>query len=85
MKKIKIYLSRDCTKRLIESIDYGSAQSQDEREELYRIMGDFGWADDHRDEQGRLEINRETLDWILAELDWYCASANHDGSGKEGV
>ena len=74
MKKIKIYLSRECVNRLTESIDYGSANSQDEREELYRIMGDLGWANDNRDKNGRLEITRETLDWVLSELDWYCTS-----------
>ena len=74
MKKIKIYLSRECVNRLTESIDYGSANSQDEREELYRIMGDLCWANDNRDKNGRLEITRETLDWVLSELDWYCTS-----------
>ena len=74
MKKIKIYLSRECVNRLTESIDYGSANSQDERELLYRVMGDLGWANDNRDKNGRLEITRETLDWVLAELDWSCTS-----------
>lgn len=74
MNNIKINLSRECVNRLMESIDYGSANSQDEREELYRIMGDLGWANDNRDKNGRLEITRETLDWVLSELDWYCTS-----------
>ena len=72
MKSVKIYLSDDCVKHLMESIDYGAAQSQEEREGLYRIMGDLGWSSDHRDERGCLEIKRETLDWVLSELDWYC-------------
>ena len=82
MKKIKIYLSRECVNRLTESIDYGSANSQEEREELYRIMGDLGWANDNRDKNGRLEITRETLDWVLSELDWYCTAYCNEAEKK---
>lgn len=83
MRKIKIYLSRECARRLVESIDIGSAQSREEGEEIERITGDLVWADDHRDERGNLEIKRETLDWVLAELDWYCtAFCNQEESEK---
>ena len=82
MKKIKIYLSRDCVKRLIDSIDYGSSTSDAESDQMERIIGDLVWADERRDDRGRLEITRETLDWALAELDWYC-SAYKDLTAKE--
>lgn len=57
-----------------ESIDMGSAQSLTEGEEMERVMDDLGWADEHRDDSGRLEIKRDTLDWVLSELDWYCSA-----------
>ena len=82
MNKIKIYLSRECVNRLTESIDYGSANSQDERELLYRIMCDLGWSNESRDEEGRLEIKRETLDWVLSQLDWYCTAYCNEAEKK---
>lgn len=42
MNKIKINLSKECVKRLVGSIDYGSAQSREEADELARIAGDLG-------------------------------------------
>ena len=74
MRKIKIYLSSETAKRLVDSIDIGSAQSRAEGAEMERVMDDLGWADEHRDEKGNLEIKRETLDWVIAELDWYCSA-----------
>ena len=82
MRKIKIYLSRECARRLVGSIDIGSSQSRAEGEGMERITGDLVWADDHRDERGRLEIKRETLDWVLAELDWYCTAFCNREAGK---
>ena len=72
--KIRIHLSRDCVRRLLGSIDYGSARSREEREEMERVAEDLEWEDGRRDGSGRLELRRETLDWILSELDWrYCS------------
>ena len=82
MNKIKIYLSRECVNRLTESMEYGSSNSHDEHEKLYRIMGDLGWANDNRDKNGRLEITRETLDWVLSELDWYCTAYCNEAEKK---
>ena len=86
-RKIKINLSRDCVKRLIDSIDIGSSKSRAEGDGMERILEDLSWSDEHRDENGRLEITRETLDWVLAELDWYCTAYlnREDDERKEGT
>ena len=71
MRKIKINLSKDTVNNLIKSIDRGSAQSMSEAEEMDRLSDELFTADKTRDENGRIEVKRETLDWIIAELDWF--------------
>lgn len=41
---------------------------------MERVLDDLVWANEHRDDMGRMEINRETLDWVLIELCWYCSA-----------
>lgn len=74
MSKIKINISRECVKKLEPVVtDFAGCATKEEGAELERIADDLLGANERRDEHGRLEITRETLDWVLGELDWsYC-------------